>query len=107
MWEDYQKTLGTKYLKVIGFFVGFVALVVVTQILFSRYTTSSGEDMVDRTNLLIWWPFVYIAMTLYIMDIGQEDLVHLLRQGKIRAGSKILALFHLLPDYYQITTKYS
>jgi hypothetical protein len=53
MWQDYQKTLGIKYLKVMGFFVGFVALVVVTQILFSKYTTSNGEDMVDRTNLLI------------------------------------------------------
>ena len=53
MWDDYQKTFGIKYLKLMGFFVGSVVLAVVIPILYWKFTTSGGEDMVDRTNLLI------------------------------------------------------
>jgi hypothetical protein len=53
MWDAYQKTLGIKYLKAIVFFVGSVGLVVGIPILFWKFTTSNGEDTVDRTNLLI------------------------------------------------------
>jgi hypothetical protein len=53
MWQGYQNILGMKYLKGTIFFVVSAVLVVGIPILFLKSTTSSGEDMVDRTNLLI------------------------------------------------------
>jgi hypothetical protein len=47
------KSFGTKYWNGIILLAGFVVGGVATAIIFSRYTTSSGEDMVDRTRLLI------------------------------------------------------
>jgi len=53
MWFAYQKGLGIKYLSVMVLYVLFAVVVVGIQMLFWKYTTSNGEDMVDRTNLLI------------------------------------------------------
>jgi hypothetical protein len=53
MWQGYQGSTDTKYLKGIIFSAGFVIGVAGILTLFWKYTTLSGEDMVDRTNLLI------------------------------------------------------
>ena len=47
MWHDYRGILGIKYLRVMSFFVVFVALVAGIPILFSKSTTLSGEDTED------------------------------------------------------------
>ena len=53
MWGDYQKNYGGLSLKEMTFFAGFAVGAVGSLTLFWRFTTLSGEDMVDRTILLI------------------------------------------------------
>ena len=53
MWESYQKTSGGSLLKGMSFFAGFVVGVAGILTICWKYTTLSGEDMVDRTTLLI------------------------------------------------------
>jgi hypothetical protein len=53
MWEGYQKTSGGSFLKGMTFFAGFVVGVAGILIICWKSTTLSGEDMVDRTTLLI------------------------------------------------------
>ena len=53
MWQGYQKNLEGPFLKGMTFYAGFVIGVAGILIICWKYTTLSGEDMVDRTNLLI------------------------------------------------------
>lgn len=53
MCQDSVKSSGIRYLSGITFVAGFVIGVVGILTIFSKYTTSSGGDTVDRTILLI------------------------------------------------------
>lgn len=53
MWQDSQKNSGTGYWNGIIFCVVSVIGVVAIVITYWKSITSSGDDMVDRTNLLI------------------------------------------------------